>query len=178
MRSVLLALPLVVVACASPDDAQRDDADLDTSGCSGLNASATHGPVSVVAERPPTASCWNVDASGLSASYAWLQSNDATPRRPELGFWIELNGAGLFAKADGASCERLASGGLGHDTSGQVTYRCTATKRLTFRGAPALRAAAYGEDGRRLAWDVRVGVALDEAGHWDSLDGQNYRFSL
>jgi hypothetical protein len=176
--AVALALP----ACAASADRDRvtgeTASDLDTSGCSGLDRTLASGPVTVHAGRPPSASCWNISESGLRVEYAWLQTNAATPRNDDIGFWTELNGAGTYAKATSYACEEVSGGGLGADTSGDRTYRCTATRTLTFGEQPSLLRAAYGADGTRLAWDVRVGVSLDDHGTWDSLGGANYRFSF
>lgn len=180
---LLLALSLqvsAVVGCAAPEDAAAisDEANLDTSGCSGVESAASSGPVQVSASRPPRASCWNVDTSGLVVTYGWTQTNDAHPSKSNLGFWVGLNGQGTFVKADDYACTALAGGGYGHDTSGTTTYGCTARKHVDFAHAPALRSAAYGADGKRVAWNVEVAVALDDDGHWDSRDGQNYRFAF
>mgnify|MGYP000846816073 CR=1 FL=1 len=182
----LCLLPLAIAAlgsamgCAAPhdDNASSDESNLDTSGCSGLDLAQTQGAITVSAARPPMASCWNIDDSGLSLRYAWSQKNDAAPQKKSVGFYVALNGGDDFQKADVTECHEEPSGGLGHDTSGDQYFTCTASKRFTFRDQPELKSAAYDGSGHRLAWNVQVAVALDDEGNWDSLDGANYRFSF
>jgi hypothetical protein len=177
----LLAAPvllLICVACgSSPEQASAAEAN-DTSGCSGLDLTVTRGPVQVTASRPPTSHCWNIEESGYSVTYRWTQTNDDKPQKKNVGFWSSLNGAGTYAKADAYACTTLSGGGLGHDTSGNQYYSCTAQKRLDFHHVPEMKAAGYRSDGGRLPWEVEVAVSLDDNGNWDSLGGANYRFSM
>jgi hypothetical protein len=182
MKLCLLALILPVFAfgCAASNDdnTSADESNLDTSGCSGLDSSQTKGAITVSAARPPTASCWNVDESGHPHTYSWTQKNDSTPDKQSIGFYVALNGGDDFQKAASTECHSQPSGGLGHDTSGDQYFTCTASKRFDFGHEAKLKSAAYGADGHRLGWDVQVAVALDDAGNWDSLNGANYRFSF
>ena len=180
---LLSGLSAVTAACAgnADDGSSNDESNLDTSGCTGNHLDQTRGPVSVSAERPPTKSCWNIETGGFRVSYRWAQSNDPTPRKPDLGFWVSLNGAGTFVKASATSCGPQSGGiSLGADTSGQQTYECTATAWVSYKENPAMVDAAYGEgrNGSRKAWDFAVAVALDSENHWDSLDGANYHFGM
>jgi hypothetical protein len=176
---VALVLPVLVFGCAANDDetSASTKSNLDTSGCSGVDSSESKGPVKVSATKPPKASCWNVDDSGLTVVYSWTQTNDPTPEKTSVGFYVALNGGDDFQKADATECHDASEGGLGHDTSGDRNFTCTATKRFAFRNEPKLKAAAYGADDHRVPWEVQVAVALDD-GQWDSLGGANYRFSL
>jgi hypothetical protein len=172
---------MLVLACESPVDettAAASGAALDTSGCSGLDFTVSRGPVEVHASRPPTQSCWNLASGGLTLSYVWLQIDDPTPQRTDVGFWMSLNGAATYAKAPPPRCSEVSGGGLGHDTSGTRTYRCVATRSFLFGDTPELLQGAYRPDGARADWDVRVAVSLDDHGTWDSLGGANYRFAL
>lgn len=179
LRSLpVLLLPILAVACASSaEDGATSASNLDTSGCSGLDASQTRGPVQVSTERPPTASCWNVDESGLSIGYSWTQDS-ATSKKDGINFWVGLNGASATVKAEPADCQP-ASGGIVYepDTSGVTSWTCTAWARVDFQHHPDFKAAAYASDGHRAPWDVQVAVALPD-GSWDSLNGANYRFSF
>jgi hypothetical protein len=177
----LSAIAFGALGCASSaadDHASSDESNLDTSGCSGVESAQTQGAINVSASRPPTASCWNVPESGLTVRYSWTQKNNSTPEKNSVGFYVALNGGDDFQKADFTECKSQPSGGLGHDTSGDAYYTCTASKRFDFAHEPELKDAAYGADGHRLAWAVQVAVALDDAGNWDSLNGANYRFSF
>ena len=152
---------------------------LDTSGCTTGDAPVKRaGPVEVSARVPPWRSCWNLPTGGLVLSYVWLQTNDPVPQKSNIGFWGAINGADVYAKADAYACRGLPSSGLGHDTSGDRTYRCTAEKALLFSTSPRLLDGAYRADGTRPQWDVQVAVSLDDDGNWDSLGGANYRLSF
>jgi hypothetical protein len=179
---VAILLSAVAVACAAPADAPavaEGQSNLDTSGCSGgIDSAHASGPVDVVASRPPKESCWNIPSSGLTLSYSWLQANEAKPQKNDIGFWTSLNGAGTYAKASAYRCNEVMGGGLGHDTSADRSYRCTATRTFDFASTPALLREAYGADGMRAAWQVQVAVSLDDEGAWDSLGGANYRFAF
>jgi hypothetical protein len=170
-----------VVGCAAAEDdgVSSNEANADTSGCSGgSELSASDGPFTVRASRPPRKSCWNLPAGGLAISYAWTQENDATPRKDNVGFWASINGAGLYAKADAYRCEELAASGYGHRTDGSRTYRCTASKTFDFQRHAELMKEAYQPSGERRGWAVEVAASLDDAGAWDSRGGANYRLSF
>ena len=174
------ALPVFAIACASSTDDDKvatGTSNLDTSGCSGVDGSQAQGPIQVSAERPPTASCWNVDESGLSVGYSWSQDS-ATSTKDGLSIWASLNGVSATVKADPAECQP-SSGGIVYDpsTSGVTSWTCTAWARVDFAHNADIKAAAYAADGHRLAWDVQVAVALPD-GTWDSLNGANYHFSF
>lgn len=179
---VSVSVPLLAfgAGCAAGNDdpVSSDESNLDTSGCSGIDGSQTQGAVTVAAARPPTASCWNVDESGLTVSYTWTQKNDAQPNKSP-SFYVALNGGDDFQKAGDVRCS-AASGGivLGPDTSGDTYYTCRASKSFAFGSFPELKSAAYDASGHRTAWNVQVAVALDDAGNWDSKDGANYRFAF
>ncbi len=185
MRSLLAAASLALFASASfacssetNDSTTSDDSNLDTSGCSGVDSSSTQGAVTVSAARPPTNRCWNIDDGGLRVSYSWTQKNDSNSQKPNVGFWVGLNGAGEFQKADSTSCRAQAQSGMGHDTSGDQYFSCTAYRSFAFERTPAMKGKAYGGDGHRVGWAVEVAVALDDKGNWDSLGGANYRFTF
>lgn len=179
LRSLpLLALPLLAMACASAteESTATDTSNLDTSGCSGVDGSQRKGAISVDVQRPPTASCWNIEESGVSIGYTWSQST-ATSTKDGLSFWVGLNGASTTVKAEPADCQP-SSGGIVYspDTSGVTAWTCTAWARVDFKNKD-FKAAAYGNDGHRVGWDVQVAVALPD-GTWDSLDGANYHFAF
>lgn len=188
MRNLLtlafLAFSASGVACApSDDDAEIGgaEANVDTSGCSQpFEQRSVQNHVAVGVRRPFRASCWNMSASGLSVGYVWRQTNDATPRYTNLGFWVSLNGADAYVKPDRGAyeCRALPGGGFGHDTSGVVEYECSVTQGFMFGQHPDMFARAYEVDERPRHWDVRVAVSLDDVGTWDSLDGANYRFDF
>lgn len=180
LRSLpVLLLPILAVACASStdDNGSTSASNLDTSGCSGVDGSQTKGAVQVSAQRPPTASCWNVDESGLSIGYSWSQDT-ATSQKDGLSFWVGLNNASTTVKAEPADCQP-SSGGIVYspDTSGVTAWTCTAWARVDFQHNPDFKSAAYGSDGHRVGWDVAVAVALPD-GSWDSLSGANYHFAF
>jgi hypothetical protein len=172
-------LAVLGAACASPEEVAREStSNLDTSGCSGVDATASQGSVTVRASRPPTNRCWNIPTSGITLVYSWAQPNDSTPEEHDVGFWTSLNGKDAYAKATAYACDAVPAGGLGHSTTGDSTYRCSAAMRFDFERYPKLLEGAYDASGVRLPWQVQVAVSLDEQGTWDSLGGANYRLSL
>jgi hypothetical protein len=181
LAPALLLLPVLALGCATADDpASAATSNLDTSGCTnGPDPTSAEGPVEVRAAIPPWKSCWNVPTGGVTLGYAWLQRNEPAPQKDNVGFWTSLNGVGVYAKAASYGCRVVPGGGLGHDTSGERLYRCTAQKTFSFGAFPGLLERAYGPDGIRPGWDVEVAVSLDDAGtpeSWDSKGGANYRF--
>lgn len=175
-------LASATAACAASSDdggTGSDESHVDTSGCTGNAIDTTRGPVAVHAERPPTSGCWNIQTGGMTVTYTWAQTNDATPEKKDLGFYVALNGAGRFLKASAMSC-RHATGGIsmGADTSGTQTYECSASVYVPWKDNADMVKAGYDAGGHRIAWDVAVAVALDSDDHWDSLNGANYHFPL
>jgi hypothetical protein len=176
-----VALFLPTFACATSGESEEGaaSANLDTSGCTtGQEPKISQGAVGVRGSVPPWRSCWNIPTGGFTASFTWFQQNDPSPQRTNIGFWTSLNGAGVYAKAAAVSCEAVTGITLGHDTSGDRTYRCSAAKTFSFSEFPSLLERAYTAEGPRSRWDVQVAVSLDDDGNWDSLDGANYRFAL
>jgi hypothetical protein len=172
-----LVLTLMMGCAAEREDAALEVSNVDTSGCSVNERAVSDGAVRVAANPVPRSACWNAGSAGLTVTYAWLQTNDGTPRRDNIGFWTAINGSGVYAKADAYRCERVASFGLGHATDGEETFRCTATRMFRFDQFADLGKEAYA-NGRRREWAAEAAVSLDDAGHWDSKDGANYRFAF
>ena len=175
----LLASATAACAASSDDGTGSDESHVDTSGCTGSFIDTTKGPVEVKAERPPTSGCWNIQTGGMSVSYAWVQTNDSTPEKKDLGFYVSLNGAGTSLKASSMAC-KTATGGIsmGADTSGTQTFACTASVFVPWKDNANMVKAGYDASGHRVAWDVAVAVALDNENHWDSLNGANYHFPM
>jgi len=155
-----------------------DDANVDTSGCSVGERVASEGAFRLAANPVPRSACWNAGAAGVTVSYTWRQTNDPTPRKDNVGFWTAINGAGVYAKADAYRCENVPGFGLGHDTSGQQTFACTASRTFRFDRFPELGKNAFEPNGVRASWAVEVAASLDDAGQWDSKGGANYRFGF
>ena len=176
---LLFSASLIGCTAASADATSSDESNVDTSGCSGgIDQTATDGPFTVRASRPPRRHCWNVLSGGVTVTYAWTQQNDATPRKDNVGFWTSINGAGLYAKAEAYKCEEQTAGGYGHRTDNERTYLCTASRTFDFQRFPDLLREAYQPSGERRGWAVEAAASLDDAGNWDSRNGANYRFSF
>jgi hypothetical protein len=176
MASGRWLLAILLGGCAAPnEDPALDVANVDTSGCSVNERASSEGPVRLAANPVPRNACWNAGSAGLTVTYAWLQTNDATPRKDNVGFWTAINGSGVYAKADAYRCERVAAFGLGHATDGEQTFRCTASRMFRFEQFPELAKEAYA-NGQRREWAAEAAVSLDDAANWDSKNGANYRF--
>lgn len=175
----LLASVTAACAASSDDSTGSDESHVDTSGCTGSAIDTTKGAVEVNAERPPTSGCWNIQTGGMTVSYTWAQTNDRTPEKKDLGFYVSLNGAGKFMKAGSMACKSPTGGiSMGADTSGTQTFACTASIFVPWKDNADMVKAGYDAGSHRIAWDVAVAVALDSDNHWDSLNGANYHFAL
>ncbi|MCX5792553.1 MAG: hypothetical protein NTY45_10150 [Elusimicrobia bacterium] len=149
---------------------------LDTSGCS-VDAQRQHnGPVAVSTTRAPWKSCWNFNNNGILVEYTWSQLTNSVPQKNDIGFWVSLNSAVQYQKAQSYKCERPSNFGYGADTSGNTDYACTATAFLRYGDHPDLFGFAYDQSGHLNVWDMKVAVSLDSYGNWDSLNGSNYSF--
>ncbi len=170
------AVPPASVPGPASGFAEPGGAKLDTTGCSVQERREQKGPVVVSGMPVPNRSCWNLSSGGLLVEYKWFQSDGPVPQKNNVGMWLSLNSAAQYRKAAYYKCERAAQAGYGHDTGGNDTYVCTAYASFQFGNYPELLRFAYAPSGARNAWDVQVGVSLDDNGAWDSLSGDNYRF--